>query len=192
MRRNGKIPGVQFQEEIKRRLKILAVKKKDRKLAKNDSLNHSRRLVNQVLIITRPRQQNPDGTYSKPGILGNPHHFQVFGANIIKFAKLVHLNTQLGHQIKIKDEKTYLQRKEYFTNAINYCDVVLQDLDLCIFHYASNNKKKRKSLEYVAKLTYTTKQSLYDRINRDKMIYNTHYSPDSKKSRNKKKKSKKK
>ena len=154
----------------------MSVKKKDRHLAKNDSLNHTRKLINQVLILTRPYQKFPDGTCIKPGILGNPQYFQMFGANIVKYSKLIHTNVYLGIKTKLKNKESLEKRKEYFTNALNYCDIVLQDLDLCIYNYAQNNKKKKKSFEYVANLTYTVKKSLKDRINRDKILYDRYYS----------------
>ena len=66
-------------------------------------------------------------------------------------------------------------RKEYWNQAIAYCDSIFRQVDLCIFEYAQKNQKKRRSFEHLARLTKAMKESLQDRINRDQLIYKHTY-----------------
>ncbi len=155
----------------------MSVKKKDRHPSKNDCIGMSRRLVEQILILTRPREFNKDGKQIKrPGLLGEGQPLQAFGLDILRCGKSIHASCCQGCKIYLKDKDTLDKRKKYFTNAIEYCDSILRQLDLCIFVYANNSKKKRKSFEYVCRLAYGVKQIIQDRLNRDKLIYLHQYS----------------
>ena len=48
----------------------MSVKKKDRHLSRSECLNRARILTHQIMILTRPRIVNDDGTEIKAGILG--------------------------------------------------------------------------------------------------------------------------
>nr|DAQ93893.1 MAG TPA: hypothetical protein [Caudoviricetes sp.] len=153
----------------------MSVRKKDRHQSKNDYLNDARKLVHQVLILVRPYQELDDGSHIKPGILGNPYYYSAFGADILKCAKNAHGYAFSASLINLKNKKTLVERADYFNKSIRYCDSILRQLDLCIYEYGLNNKKKNKSFKYVAKLTYKLKQNLLDRINRDNLIYSQRY-----------------
>lgn len=148
----------------------MSVKKKDRHLSRSECLNLARKLVMQVMTITRPAIQNDDGKVIKPGILGTGQAFAAFGADLLRSSKAVHANCYQAVQIYIKDAETLQQRNEFFKKAIEQCDSMLRQLDLCIFQYARKNKKKRKSFGYVAKLVHDTKQGIYIRMNLDNLI----------------------
>lgn len=148
----------------------MSVKKKDRHLSRSECLNLARNLTMQVMTITRPAIQTDDGKIIKPGILGTGQAFTAFGADLLRSAKAVHANCYQAVQIYIKDAETLRQRNEFFKKAIEQCDSMLRQLDLCIFQYARKNKKKRKSFAYVAKLVFDAKQGMYTRMNLDNLI----------------------
>lgn len=136
---------------------------------------HSRKLVHQVLILVRPAQILDDGSKLKAGILGEPYYYSAFGSSILFSAKAAHGQCYAACKIHLKDLNTLKQRTEYFRKAIEYCDSILRELDLCIFEYGKNNKKKRNSFMYVAKLTDNFRTSILDRINKDNLIYQQNY-----------------
>lgn len=148
----------------------MSVKKKDRHLSRSECLNLARKLVMQVMIITRPAIQEDDGKIIKPGILGTGQAFSAFGADLLRSSKAVHANCYQAVQIYIKDAETLSKRNEFFKHALDQCDSILRQLDLCIYQYARNNKKKRKSFAYVAQLTKDMKDGIYTRMNLDNLI----------------------
>lgn len=150
----------------------MSVKKRDRHTSKNDILNQVRKLNEQLLILTRPREfDNKGNQITKPGLLGEGQPLQAFGLDIFKCGKAIHSACWQASKIYLRDEETLAARKGFYDKALAYCTSILQQLDLCLYTYARNNKKKRKSFEYAARLTYNVKQGIYDRINRDKLIY---------------------
>lgn len=154
----------------------MSVKVKDRHVSKQECLGLSRNLVSQILILVRPREFDKDGKQiQKPGILGEGQPLQAFGLDILRCGKAIHANCYQACDIYLKDKETLKQRTEFHKEAIKYCDSILRQLDLCIFEYGKNNKKKRHSFEYVARLTYKVKRSLQDRLNRDVLIYQHNY-----------------
>lgn len=148
----------------------MSVKKKDRHLSRSDCLNLARKLVSQVMTLTRPAVENDDGTVTKPGILGTGQAFSAFGADLLRSAKAVHANCYQAVDIYIKDAETLTRRNEFFKKAIDQCDSILRQIDLCIYQYARHNKKKRKSFKFVAKLTHIMKDGIYTRMNLDNLI----------------------
>lgn len=152
----------------------MAVKKKDRKVSENSYLNDARALVKQIAILTRGPEVLEDGRTSKPGLLGNSRDFQAFGCNLLNSSKRAHGCAYQASKTHLKDLKTLETRAEFYYKSIAYCDSMLRELDLCKFMH-QNSKKKTNSLNYVVKLVYTLKQSLQDRINRDKLIYEQQY-----------------
>lgn len=155
----------------------MSVKKKDRHISKQECLQKSRELINYLLILVRPREFNELGKQvRKPGILGEGQAFQMFGADLFKCGKTIHATCYQACEINLKNEASYLQRKQFWEKAIEFCNSILRQLDLCIYLYALNNQKKRKSFEHLARLTKEMKNSLQDRLNRDKLIYEQHYS----------------
>lgn len=148
----------------------MSVKKKDRHLSRSECLNRARKLVQQVMILTRPLIQNEDGTQTKPGILGAGQPYYAFGIDLFNSAKAVHSYCYQGVEIYIKDQETLNSRNEYFKKAIQYCDSMMRLLDLCIFQYARTNKRKMRSFVYVASLIKDVKDCLYQRMNLDNMI----------------------
>lgn len=157
----------------------MPVKVKDRHVSKQECLGLSRKLISQILILTRPREFNQDGKQiQKPGVLGEGQPLQAFGLDILRCGKAIHANCYQACEIYLKNEETLNKRTMYHKEAIKYCDSILRQLDLCIFEYGKNSKKKRKSFEYVARLTYNMKHSLQDRLNRDNLIYQHQYISD--------------
>lgn len=148
----------------------MSVKKKDRHLSKSECLNRARNLVLQVMSLTRPVIQNDDGSVIKAGILGTGQSYSAFGADLLHSAKSVHANCYQAVDIYIKTKEDLDKRNEYFKKAISYCDSILRLLDLCIFQYARNNKRKMRSFAFVAKLTKDVKSSIKERMNLDNMI----------------------
>lgn len=129
-----------------------------------------------ILVLTRPREFNQDGKQiCKPGLLGEGQPLQAFGVDLIRCGKAIHAACYEGCNIYLNSEQTLKQRIEYWDQAIKYCDSILRQIDLCIFEYARNSKKKKNSFEHLARLTYTMKQTLQDRKNRDKLIYEYSY-----------------
>jgi hypothetical protein len=154
----------------------MSVKLKDRHLAKKDCLQKSRELINYILILTRPREYNEEGKQiQKPGLLGEGQALSAFGIDILKCGKRIHACCFNACNIYIKNKETYEARREYFYEAIKYCDSIFRQIDLCIFQYAKNNKKKRNSFYHLSKLNLTMKRSIQDRMNRDKIIYEHNY-----------------
>lgn len=148
----------------------MAVKKADRHKSRSECLEKSRKLVVQALSLTRPAMENDDGSHIKPGPLGYGQPFYAFGNDIMSCAKKVHAECYKATEIYIKEKEDMDKRNEYFHKALEYCDSILRQLDLCIFAYAQNNKKKRKSFYYMARLTNDQKSSIYDRMNLDTFI----------------------
>lgn len=154
----------------------MSVKKKDRHVSKQECLNKSRYLIDYILILVRPSEYNKDGKkIRKAGILGQGQPFQVFGLDLIKCGKALHSNCYKACQIYLKDKITLETRNKYHKQALEYCDYIFQQVDLCIFQYAQNNKSKMKSFKHLSRLTYDVKQSILDRMNRDKLIYEGNY-----------------
>lgn len=148
----------------------MSVKKKDRHLSRSECLNKARKLVQQTLILTRPAITNDDGSITKAGILGSGQPYYAFGIDLFNSAKAIHANCYQAVDIYIKDQKTLNSRNEFFKKALSYCDSILRLLDLCIFQYGQTNKKKMRSFLYVAELTKSIKDSIYERMNLDNMI----------------------
>lgn len=156
----------------------MAVKKKDRSVSKNDVLNKSRVLTEYTLVLTRPREFDKDGKQiQKPGKLGEGQPLQAFGLDILKCGKGIHAACFQASKIYLKDEESLKARRQLYEKALEYCRVIFQEVDLCIFTYAKNNKEKRKSFAHLAYLTKQMKDSIDDRINCDQLIYNHEYSP---------------
>lgn len=154
----------------------MSVKKKDRHISMNEPLGKSRTLVHQILMITHPREFDKQGKQiRKPGLLGEGQPLQAFGLDILACGKRIHAACYQAGEIYLRDQKTLEERTRYHKQAIEHCDSILRQIDLCIFNYADKSKKKRKSFLYLAKLTLDTKHSLQDRMNRDQLIYNHKY-----------------
>lgn len=154
----------------------LSVKKKDRHKSKRECLQKSRELINYILILTRPREFDKDGKQiRKPGLLGEGQPLQAFGYDLLRCGKNIHAECYQACEIYLKDELTLAQRNEYHRKAISFCDSIFRQIDLCIYQYALTNKKKRTSFEHLARLTKATKESLQDRMNRDKLIFEDKY-----------------
>lgn len=154
----------------------MSVKTKDRHVSKQECLGLSRILVQQILIITRPREFDKDGKQiHKPGLLGEGQPLQAFGIDLLKCGKAIHAYCYQACKIYLKDKQTLDKRTMLHKQAIEQCDSILRQLDLCIFEYANKSKKKRKSFEYIARLTRNVKHSLQDRLNRDDLIYHHNY-----------------
>lgn len=155
----------------------MSVRKKDRHVSKREALGKSRELMNYILILTRPREFDKDGQQiQRPGLLGEGQPFQAFGLDIIKCGKGIHAACYQASLINLKEDKSSLDsRNKYHKLAIEYCDSIFRQIDLCIYQYAKNNKKKRNSFEHLARLTKATKESIQDRINRDQLMYEHKY-----------------
>ncbi len=155
----------------------MSVKVKDRHVSHNACLEDARRLVEQILVLTRPREFDKDGKQiTKPGLLGEGQPLQAFGIDILRCGKSIHALCYEASRIYLKDEDTLERRKKFYKQAVEHCSSILRQLDLCIFIYAKNSKHKRRSFEYISRLTYALKNSIQDRINRDKLIYEHNYS----------------
>lgn len=148
----------------------MSVKKKDRHLSRSECLNLARKLIMQVMIVTRPAIVEDDGKVIKPGILGTGQAYSAFGADLLRSAKAVHANCYQAVQIYIRDADTLKQRNEFFKKALDQCDSMLRQLDLCIFQYARKNKKKQRSFAYIASLIKDMKDGIYTRMNLDNLI----------------------
>lgn len=154
----------------------MSVKTKDRHISKRHSLYKARELMGYILVLTRPREFDKDGKQiCKPGLLGEGQPLQAFGLDIIKCGKGIHACCYEASKINLKDKDTLTKRNEYHNKAIEYCDSIFRQIDLCIFQYAQNSKKKRKSFEHLARLTKVTKEAIQDRKNRDKLILEHSY-----------------
>ena len=154
----------------------MSVKKKDRHIAMNEPLGKSRILMNQILLITHPREFDlKNKTLRRPGLLGEGQAFQSFGLDILNCGKRIHAACYQAGNTYLHDKDTYNTRTKYHQAAIEYCDSIFRLLDLCIYQYAKDSKKKRSSFFYVGKLTHDVKASIQDRMNRDKLIYENKY-----------------
>jgi len=122
------------------------------------------------MILTRPALEHDGGSRTKPGILGYGQPYTAFGADLFRTAERIHANCYQANSIFIKCKADMDKRNEYFKTAIDLCDSILRILDLCIYQYALNNKKKRKSFNYVAKLTWELKKCIYERKRLDNFI----------------------
>ena len=133
---------------------ILSVKKKDRHQAKNECLGKSRVLTHQALIITRPPKydRKTGKVIQKAGLLGEGQPLQAFGLDILRSAKAVHAYCYDASKINLKNEETLNERTMMHRKAIEHCRSILRQIDLCIFEYARDSKKKRKSFNYLAPL----------------------------------------
>lgn len=150
----------------------MSVKKKDRHISKNDCLMQARELIKYLLILIRPREFDKDGKQiQKPGILGEGQPLQAFGIDLFTCGKRIHGACYQASRIYLKNEDTLKQRVEFYQQALEYCNAILRLLDLCIYTYGANSKKKRKSFEHCTRLTVAAKRSIQERINRDKLIY---------------------
>ena len=149
----------------------MSVKVKDRHISKKAALEKSRALMDYILVLTRPREFDKDGKQiCKPGLLGEGQPLQAFGIDIIKCGKAIHACCFEAAKVNLKDKETLDIRNKYHRQAIQYCDSIFRQVDLCIYQYARNNKKKRRSFEHLARLTQVTKSTLHDRMNRDNLI----------------------
>lgn len=154
----------------------MSVKKKDRHVSKRECLGKSRELMNFILILTRPREFDKDGKQTqKPGLLGEGQPLLAFGSDILTCGKCIHAACYNACEINLRDRKSLDARNKLHEQTIRYCDSLFRLIDLCIFQYAKNNKKKRRSFEHLARLVKAQKDSLYDRMNRDKLIYEQKY-----------------
>lgn len=154
----------------------MSVKKKDRHVSKRECLGKSRELMNYILVLTRPREFDKDGKQiQKPGLLGEGQPLQAFGYDILTCGKRIHAACYDACEIYLKDEDSLQARNELHRHAIKYCDSLFRLIDLCIFQYAKTNKKKRRSFECLARLVKAQKESLLDRLNRDRLIYEQQY-----------------
>lgn len=154
----------------------MSVKVKDRHISKQHCLYKARDLMGYILVLTRPREFDKDGKQiCKPGLLGEGQPLQVFGLDIIKCGKGIHACCYEASKINLKDKDTLTRRNEYHNKAIEYCDSIFRQIDLCIFQYARNSNKKRRSFEHLARLTKITKEAIQDRKNRDKLIFEHRY-----------------
>lgn len=159
----------------------MAVKKKDRSVSKNDILNSCRTLLQQILILTRPKEINSKGQQiQKPGLLGQGQIYSAFGLDILTCGKRIHATCKQGLSIKLTDEESRLARAKYFDRSIEYCDSILQLTDFCIWQYGTS-KKKRKSLAYLGRLAYDMKKDLQTRKNYDNLILIHGYAKEKKK-----------
>lgn len=156
----------------------MSVKVKDRHLSKKAALEKSRALMDYILVLTRPREFDKDGKQiCKPGLLGEGQPLQAFGIDIIKCGKTIHACCFEASKINLKNKETLEIRNKYHKQAVQYCDSIFRQIDLCIYQYARNNKKKRRSFEHLARLTADLKKTLQDRMNRDNLIYMGQYDP---------------
>lgn len=154
----------------------MSVKKKDRHVSQRECLGKSRELMNYILVLTRPREFDKDGKQiQKPGLLGEGQPLQAFGLDILTCGKRIHAACYQGCEIYLKDQQSLKERSVFFKQAISYCDSLFRLIDLCIFQYAKNNKKKQRSFEHLARLVRAQKLCLQDRLNRDKLIYEHTY-----------------
>lgn len=154
----------------------MSVKKKDRHKSNQEPLEKARKLVEQILILVRQAEYDESGKrIHKAGILGEGQPLQVFGLELIRSGKKVHAECYQGCKVYLKDKQSLKERRMYFKEAIECCDSIFRQLDLCIFQYGTS-QKKRKSFEYLARLNKDTKASIQDRLNRDNLIYQDLYS----------------
>ena len=98
----------------------MSVKVKDRHLSKQDCLYKARELVGYILVC-------------KPGLLGEGQPLQAFGYDIIKCGKGIHACCYEACKINLKDKETLTKRNEYHNKAIEYCDSIFRQIDLCIY-----------------------------------------------------------
>jgi hypothetical protein len=136
----------------------MSVKTADRHLSKVAYLNDARKLVLQVLVLTRPSKQKANGKYNSPGALGSQYLYSAFGASILDSAKRVHGNCFAASEIEVRTKEDLDKVNKFFDAAIGYCDSILRELDLCIFVVQS--EKKRNSYWYLADLARACKLSI--------------------------------
>lgn len=154
----------------------MSVKKKDRHYANNDPLNHARKLMDYILILTRPRQFDENGEkIKKAGWLGEGQPLQAFGIDFLSLSKKIHAKCYNACHTTLKNKETLDYRTEQLRKALEYCDSIYRQLDYCIFHYGSNNKKKYRSFTHCARLVKELKDAIYTRLNKDKLIYEQKY-----------------
>ncbi len=150
----------------------MSVKKKDRHKSNKEPLEKSRKLVEQILILVRQAEYDRTGKrIQKAGILGEGQPLQVFGLDLIRTGKRLHAECYEGCNTYLRDKKTLKIRSRYFREAIECCDNIYRQIDLCISQYGKTSNKKRRSFEYLARLNREVKMSLQDRLNRDNLIY---------------------
>lgn len=137
----------------------MSVKKKDRSISNKECLNNSRKMFQQLLSLTKPKTLKIDGTWTRNGILGYGQPYEVFGIDFLKKAKRIHTLCLLACDVKLKNEASKERKDKHFNEAIELCDSILHDLDLCIQMYGTSNARK-KSLGFFAKLTKDTKESI--------------------------------
>ena len=148
------------------------VKKKDRNISAKESLNRSRTLFQQVLTLTRMKTLKVDGTWTRNGILGYGQAYDVFGKDFIISAKEIHSLCYQGCNIKLDSKETFDRRRKFFNEAIELCDKIMREIDLCLFMYGTTNHKRR-SISYVGKLAKDVKNSLVQRKQLDTSILNS-------------------
>lgn len=154
----------------------MSVKKKDRHISMNEPLGKARTLMNQILLLTHPREFDSQGKQiRKPGLLGEGQAFQAFGLDILNCGKRLHAVCYQAGTINLRDKESFETRTKYHKDAIAYCDSIFRLLDICTFQYANKSQKKKKTFFCVAKLTKEVKSSIQERMNRDKLIYEDKY-----------------
>jgi len=142
----------------------------------NEPLGKSRTLINQILLLTHPREFDSQGKQTrKPGLLGEGQAFQAFGLDILNCGKRLHAACYQAGKTTLRDKESFELRTQHHKDALAYCDSIFRLLDICTFQYASKSQKKKKSFFHVAKLTKDVKSSIQDRMNRDKLIYENKY-----------------
>ena len=153
----------------------MAVKAKNRHQARNDCLSKCRIVMHQSLILTRPPIYNAKGKLvRRAGKLGVGQPFQIFGVDIVRCIKTAHGACYEASKIHLRDKETLTQRITLHEKAIEQLRSILRQLDFCIFEYGTS-KDKRKSFNYMGKITNEAISSIYDRINRDNLIYKQKY-----------------
>ena len=112
----------------------MSVKVKDRHISKQDCLYKARDLMGYILVLTRPREFDKDGKQiCKPGLLGEGQPLQAFGYDIIKCGKGLHACCYEACKINLKDKETLAKRNDYHNKALEYCDSIFRQIDLCIY-----------------------------------------------------------
>lgn len=150
----------------------MSVKVKDRHVSKHECLQKSRELMEYILVLTRPREFDKDGKQiCKPGLLGEDQPLQAFGYALLAYGNRIHSACYQAGEIYLNSEDTLNRRNKYHLQALDYCDSIFRQINLCIFQYARNNKDKR----HLVRLNKAVKTSLQDRLNRDKLICKNKY-----------------
>ena len=65
--------------------------------------------------------------------LGEGQPLQAFGYDIIKCGKGLHACCYEACKINLKDKETLAKRNDYHNKALEYCDSIFRQIDLCIY-----------------------------------------------------------